>query len=321
MLIDSFGRTIDYLRISVTDRCDFHCVYCDPSPGRPRGSSRALLDLEGFARVARVGAGLGVTKIKLTGGEPLLFHDIVPLVERLASIPALADLSVTTNGSRLGRLAAPLYDAGLRRINLSLDSLRPERFARMTRGGDLDSTLRALELARRLGHRVKINTVVLDGWNGDELPDFARFASEREVEVRFLEFIPFGRPEWDSRLFVSAAAMRERLGRHHLLSPLAPEGVATRFATDRGGRIGFIPAMSEPFCGGCRRLRLTAWGTLRPCLFSTREVDLGALLAAGADDAALGDAILRAASAKPEKNGVLAGREDPRTLGIRSIGG
>jgi cyclic pyranopterin phosphate synthase len=322
MLIDSFGRTIDYLRISVTDRCNFRCAYCDPPTDRaPKAPRPPLHDAGAFARLARVGASLGIRKIKLTGGEPLLHREIVPIVERLARTPGIIDLSVTTNGSRLEPLARPLYQAGLRRINLSLDSLRPDRFFRITHGGDLDATLRAFELARELGYQVKINTVALDGWNADELADFVRFAETRDVEVRFIEFMPLCGPGWSPGLFVSAAGMRERLRRDYPLVPLQGGGVATRFATRRGGRIGFITTMSEPFCDGCRRLRLTAWGTLRPCLFSTREVDLAPLLAAGADDDALRDAFLRAVAAKPERNEVLAGREDPRLLEIRSIGG
>jgi cyclic pyranopterin phosphate synthase len=321
MLLDSFGRTLDYLRISVTDRCNFHCVYCDPGSDPSARPSRPILDVESFARVAAVAAGLGVRKVKLTGGEPLLYRDVVPVVEQLAAIPGVTDLSLTTNGSRLARLAESLYAAGLRRINLSLDSLRQERFARMTGGGDLDAALRAFEHARQLGFRVKINVVVLDGWNSDELDAFARFAAERDVDVRFIEFMPLCGPGWSPGLFLSAAAMRDRLRRDHVLHPIESDGVATRFATDGGGRIGFIPTMSEPFCEGCRRLRLTAWGTLRPCLFSTREVDLAPLLAIGASDAVLGDAFLRAVAAKPERNAVLAGIEDPRRLDIRSIGG
>jgi len=321
MLVDSYGRVIDYLRVSVTDRCNFRCLYCAPPAGTPAGPAHRHLGTAEFLRLAAVGATLGVRKIKLTGGEPLLFGDIVSLVEGLCAIPGIEDLSITTNGSRLERLAAPLHRAGLRRINLSLDSLRPDRFERITHGGDLAATLRAFEVARDLGYQVKINTVALDAWNADELGDFARFAVERDVEVRFIEFMPLGGTGWSPGLFLSAAAMRERLGRMRDLRPLPSEGVATRFVTDEGARLGFIPTMSEPFCDGCRRMRLTAWGTLRPCLFATREVDLAPLLAAKADDDALRAAFTRAVALKPERNAVLAGLEDPRRLQIQSIGG
>jgi cyclic pyranopterin phosphate synthase len=321
MLIDPFGRIIDYLRISVTDRCNFRCLYCyAPTGSEPARPSR-LLGSEEFARLARVAVGLGVRKLKLTGGEPLLFDGIVPLVERLASLPGVEDLSITTNGSRLRKLAGPLRQAGLRRVNLSLDSLRPDRFARISRGGDLEETLAALDAAQRAGLAVKINTVALEGWNADELPDLVRFAEERGAEVRFIEFMPLCGHGWDPDLFLSVRAMRARLQRRYTLRPLDSSGVADRYATDTGARIGFIATMSEPFCEGCRRLRLTAWGALRPCLFSSREVPLGALLADGVGDETLRSAFRRAVQAKPERNGVLAGVEDPRPLRIRSIGG
>lgn len=321
MLIDPFGRIVDYLRISVTDRCNFHCLYCDPPSGTEPAPPSRLLGTEEFVRVARAAAGLGVRKIKLTGGEPLLYREIVTLVERLAFVPGVADLSITTNGSLLRKLAGPLHRVGLRRANLSLDSLRPDRFARISRGGDLAETLAAFDTARRVGIELKINTVALEGWNADELPEFVRFAEEHDVEVRFIEFMPLCGHGWDPDLFLSARAMRERLRRHYALRPLESSGVADRYGTDTGARIGFIPTMSEPFCEGCRRVRLTAWGALRPCLFSRQEVPLGPLLAADVGEDALRSAFIRAIGLKPERNAVLAGSEDPRTLRIRSIGG
>lgn len=321
MLIDPFGRIIDYLRISVTDRCNFRCLYCFAPSGGDSAPVSRLLGTDEFVRIASVATALGVRKLKLTGGEPLLFREIVPLVERLAALSGVEDLSITTNGSLLRKLAGPLGRAGLRRINLSLDSLRPDRFARISRGGDLAETLGAFDTARQLGFQVKINTVVLEGWNADELHDLVRFATDRDVEVRFIEFMPLCGHGWDPDLFLSARAMRERLKRRYTLHPLEPCGVADRYVTDTGARIGFIPTMSEPFCDDCRRLRLTAWGTLRPCLFSRREVPLGPLLAASVGEDALRSAFLRAVEAKPERNAVLAGIEDPRPLRIRSIGG
>jgi len=321
MLVDPFGRIIDYLRISVTDRCNFQCLYCYPPSGVKLTPRPQLLDTDQFERVARIGVGLGVHKIKLTGGEPLLYGDIVPLVRRLASLPGLTDLSVTTNGSLLHRLARPLREAGLRRVNLSLDSLRPDRFERISRGGDLREVLGAFEQARALGIDVKINTVALNGWNADELDDFVRFAEERSVEVRFIEFMPLCGHGSDPSLYLSALEMQTRLRERHLLRPLESDGVATRFITETGARIGFITTISEPFCSGCRRMRLTSWGALRPCLFSNREVNLGPLLASGANDDAVRAAFLRAVEAKPERNAVLFAGEDPRRLRIRSIGG
>jgi len=321
MLVDPFGRIIDYLRISVTDRCNFQCLYCYPPSGVKLTPRRQLLECDQFERVARIGVSLGVHKIKLTGGEPLLYGDIVPLVRRLTSLPGLTDLSVTTNGSLLHRLARPLREAGLRRVNLSLDSLRPDRFERISRGGDLGEVLDAFETTRALGFDVKINTVALNGWNADELHDFVRFAQDRRVEVRFIEFMPLCGHGSDPSLFLSAREMQARLRERYTLHALEPDGVATRFITDTGARVGFIPTISEPFCSGCRRMRLTSWGALRPCLFSNREVSLGPLFAAGADDDAIRAAILHAVEAKPKRNAVLFGNEDPGRLRIRSIGG
>jgi cyclic pyranopterin phosphate synthase len=321
MLIDASGRIIDYLRLSVTDRCNFRCLYCHPPAGVTLRPASRLLQADEFVRIARVATGLGVRKIRLTGGEPLLHPDIVPLVGRLAPLPGLQDLAATTNGSRLGALARPLRQAGLRGVNLSIDSLRADRFARISRGGDLQETLDAFREARAAGLDVKINTVALEGWNTDELPDFVRFAEEHDVEVRFIEFMPLSGQGWSPDLFVSAWEIHRRLREQFALRPLEPTGVATRFATDSGARIGFIPTISEPFCDGCRRMRLTAWGALRPCLFSGCEIDLRPLLADDDGDDALRAAFVRAARAKPERNPVLFADEDPRALRIRSIGG
>lgn len=321
MLVDPSGRLIDYLRVSLTDRCDFRCHYCHPPTGTLPISCSRRLRLDEFVRVARIGVGLGIRRIKLTGGEPLLWPQVVPLTRRLASIPGLEDLSITTNGSRLRLLAGPLRDAGLRRLNLSLDSLVPERFARISRGGDLRAVLDGYHEARRHGLEVKINTVALRGWNLDELPDLVEFAVAEGVEIRFIEFMPLCGSGWDRSHFVSAAELRERLAARFPLTPISGTGVARRYLTYGGARVGFITTLSEPFCDQCRRLRLTAWGTLRPCLFSAREADLAPLLANGAGDEAIQDAFRRAVASKPERNPVLAGQESGSNLLIRSIGG
>ncbi len=322
MLVDPLGRRIDYLRISLTDRCNLRCLYCYPPLGLPLADPSRLLRLEEIVRVARVGIDLGIRRIKLTGGEPLLSPHVVPLVERLASISEVLNLSVTTNGSRLRALAKPLHLAGLRRLNLSIDSLDPKRYARICAGGDLDEVLAGFQAARRLGLEVKVNTVALRGWNTDEALDFVRFAEREDVEIRFIEFMPLCGQGWDRSLFVSAKEIREQVEEEYgPLLPLPRTGVAQRFLTGTGARIGFIPTMSQPFCDRCRRMRLTAWGTLRPCLFSGREFDLRPLLSRGTGDAELRAAFQSAVRGKPARNPVLAGEVSSSRVLIRSIGG
>ncbi|HLG93948.1 MAG TPA: GTP 3',8-cyclase MoaA [candidate division Zixibacteria bacterium] len=321
MLVDSFGRSIDYLRISLTDRCNFRCVYCFPPTGVKLAPRSELLSWQEILRIARVAVDLRITKIKLTGGEPLVFKEIVKLVGKLSALPGLADLSLTTNGSLLGHLGQPLYAAGLRRLNLSLDSLNPERFARISRGGSLAEVLSGFESANKLGFKIKINTVLLKDWNTDELFDLIAFAQENGVEIRFIEFMPLCGQGWNGNFFMGVRDVQARLRERYELHPLESSGVAQRFATHTGARIGFIPTLSEPFCHGCSRLRLTAWGTMRPCLFSSREVDLRPLLAPEADDSQLKAAFYQAVAKKPARNPVLFEKENPEHLLIRSLGG
>jgi len=321
-LRDPFGRDIDYLRISLTDRCNFRCHYCYPASGLRLVPRSRLLPHETIVRVARAALSLGVRKIKLTGGEPLLFADIVPLVRALSESSGLSDLAMTTNGSRLQARAGDLHRAGLRRLNLSLDSLDPARFRRITGGrGSLFGVLRGFREARRLGMKIKVNMVAMRGVNHDELDRFVAFSAKERVEVRFIEFMPLGGGTWDKRTFLGTEEMLEGLRERHTLTPLESDGVARRFATDTGARIGFIASMSEPFCDGCRRLRLTAWGTLRPCLFSKQETDLRPILASGASEAEIQSALVRAVASKPARNPVLFGEGRPEDLHIRSIGG
>jgi len=321
MLVDPFGRSIDYLRISLTDRCNFRCIYCFPPTGVKLHPRSELLSAEKIFRIARVAVDLGITKIKLTGGEPLVFKEIVELVRKLSDLPGLADLSLTTNGSRLGQLVQPLYAAGLRRLNLSLDSLNPVRFAQISRGGSLAEVLSGFESAKKLGFQIKINTVLLKDWNTEELFDLVEFAGANDVEIRFIEFMPLCGQGWNGNFFTDVREVQTQLRERYELHPLQSNGVARRFATHTGARIGFIPTLSEPFCHGCSRLRLTAWGTLRPCLFSSLEVDLRALLVSEVDDSQLKSAFFEVVAKKPARNPVLFEKEDPERLLIRSIGG
>lgn len=293
--VDAWGpRSLDavrMLRISLTDRCHLRCRYCMPAEGvefLPRDRLLCAADIE---QVVRAAAALGVTHVKLTGGEPTLRRDLLEIVGRLRAIPQL-ELSMTTNGLRLPGLAESLRDAGLDRVTISVDSLRPERYRDITGGGRLDLLHRGLDAAGEWFPSVKLNVVVMGGVNDDEIGDFARLAVDRDWTVRFIEFMPIGCSVEIDRgsdaTLVDADLMRRQVEAE--IGPLQPlerraepgVGPATVHATSAGrGRIGFIHAMSRPFCDRCNRLRLDAVGVLRSCLFDGGEVDLRPLLAGG----------------------------------------
>ena len=266
-LIDKYGRKIEYLRISVTDRCNLSCLYCVPPEGLKLVPKEKLLTFEEIFRVAKIAVDLGVQKIKLTGGEPLARKGIVELIRKLSEIPELEDLSLTTNGIFLSNLAEKLFQAGLKRVNVSVDSLRPESFRQITGGGDLSKVLLGIDKAQNLGMKVKVNTVALRGLNDGEILDFVEFSQTRKFEVRFIEFMPLCGNGWSQNLFMPLNEIKDLIGSFYTLQPTDGNGVATVYEIE-GGRIGFIPTLSEPFCSGCSRIRLTSWGGIRPCLFS-----------------------------------------------------
>lgn len=305
---DNFGRHIDYLRLSVTDRCNLRCRYCMPEEGvEPLGHSQ-ILSYEELLRVAAVAVRLGVRKIRVTGGEPLVRKGLVGFIGQLAALPGTPEVTLTTNGLRLAEMAADLRRAGLSRINVSLDTLRPERFERITRRGGLERVLAGLAAAEAAGLTpLKLNMVPIAGENADEILDFARLTLDHPWEVRFIEFMPVsdGLSYGDENRFPAAAILTElqRLGPLEALHRQGPAGPARLYRYVGGlGRIGVIPAVSEHFCGDCNRLRITADGRIRPCLFSTEELDLRSPLRAGASDEALENLLLEAAGAKPERH-------------------
>jgi GTP 3',8-cyclase len=290
MLQDSFGRTHDNLRISVTDRCNIRCFYCMPEDGVQFVNRREILDFEEVERFVRIAVGLGVTKLRVTGGEPLLRRDLPVLIERLAAIPGVRDLALTTNGVLLPEFARPLYDAGLRRLNVHIDTLDRERFRQITRRDDIDRVLAGLEECRRLGYRVKLNAVAVKNLVEPDIVPLARYARERGFEVRYIEFMPLDAQNlWDRGKVLLADDMIEMLSRE--ISPLIPipdpdpRAPATEYDfSDGGGRVGFIASVSRPFCLNCNRLRLTADGKLRYCLFAIEEDDVKTLMRSGAPD-------------------------------------
>jgi GTP 3',8-cyclase len=302
-LIDAYGRVVKNLRLSITDRCNFRCVYCMPEEMQffPR---EEILTYEELVRIAALCTRMGVDKIRLTGGEPLVRREVPVLVRALRALPGLRDLSLTTNGVRLQDLAAALYDAGLRRLNVSLDSLDPEKFAQVTRRDFLHQVLAGLDEAERVGFSpVKVNAVAMRDFTEDELLGFARLARERPFQVRFIEFMPLDADNiWERQKILTGREIVERISAVYPLErvPVAPNSdPATRYRfVDGAGEIGIIASVTEPFCGACDRIRLTADGKLRTCLFAVEEFDLKGPLRASATDLELGWQIADAVSRK-----------------------
>jgi cyclic pyranopterin phosphate synthase len=289
-LVDSWGREIRSLRVSVTDKCNFRCRYCMPAEGLEWLPRDEVLTFEEIARLVRVLSEMGVDEVRLTGGEPLVRRDLPVLVSFLGGIPGVRDLSLTTNGVLLDRLAAPLVEAGLTRLNVSLDSLSHVRFAEITRRDALDRVLAGLEEAERYPELrpIKVNCVAIRGFTEDEVPALAELARRKPYVVRFIEFMPLDADEAGKEDEVLTggeirALIEERWPLEEI--PAKPSSTARRFRfADGAGEIGFVNPVSEPFCSSCDRIRLTADGQLRTCLFSRREWDLKAPLRDGASD-------------------------------------
>jgi cyclic pyranopterin phosphate synthase len=328
-LEDGFGRAHDDLRISVTDRCNLRCSYCMPE--EPTWFARSeILDYEEILRLTRVAVRCGVRKVRVTGGEPLIRRDLDRLIGLLHGLPEIDDLSVTTNGLLLDARAEKLAAAGLRRVNVSLDTLNAERYARMTRKDALDLVLRGLDTAKAVGLApIKINTVLLRGVNEDEVESLAERARESGWELRFIEFMPVENGgAWDLSRVVRGEDVRRRIDRLWPIEPAPggdPNAPAVRYRyKDGAGHVGFIDSVTQPFCKACSRLRLTADGKFRVCLYDEKEVDLKTPLRAGADDAEL-EARMRGALRSKGRGGaldILERREAlPLTRTMHQIGG
>ena len=284
-LIDTFGRRHNNLRISVTDRCNIRCFYCMPADNVQFMDRKDLLTYEEIERFVRVAVALGVNKVRLTGGEPLVRRDLHKLVRVLAKIPEIQDIGITTNGILLAENARKLWDAGLRRVNVSLDALDPVRFTEITRRGGYEQVIEGIQAAQSTGFNpVKINAVSIRGMTEDQIVPFGHFARETGVEMRFIEFMPLDADNaWEREKVLFAHEIIETLSTE--IMPLVPRGhddpsaPATEFEfADGVGRIGFIASVSRPFCANCNRFRLTADGKLRNCLFSLEETDVKAII-------------------------------------------
>jgi cyclic pyranopterin phosphate synthase len=324
-LSDSFQRPINYLRISVTDRCNLRCVYCMPVSGVSALSHEDVLRYEEILTIAKAAAEMGIDKIRLTGGEPLVRGGLPDLVRMLAGIGTINDISLTTNGTMLARCAEELKSAGLNRVNISLDSLKPDRFKAITRSdAELKDVLKGIEAAHKTGlEPVKLNMVVVPGVNDDEVLDFARKTINEDWHVRFIELMPVNGDMKDSP-FVAASEMKEKIEKLGKLEPCLPtvgNGPAKYFRLPNAkGTIGFITPVSEHFCFNCNRLRLTADGKLRPCLLSAYEVDLKTPLRQGADSEGLKKLIEEAVANKPQRHRIAEG-DVPRQRPFSQVGG
>ncbi len=302
-LVDAFGRVADDLRVSVTDRCNFRCTYCMPAEGLAWLPRDDLLTFEELARAVRVFVGLGVRSLKVTGGEPTVRADLPVLVRQLRAAAPEADISMTTNGVLLDRLAAPLADAGLDRVTVSLDSLLRHRFQEMTRRDALERVFAGIAAAERSGLTpVKINCVVIGGTNDGEVVDFARWSRATGHVVRFIEYMPLdAQRSWERAKVVPSARILDAVHAEFPLEPIGPDhepATSYRFADGAPGGIGVISSVTEPFCDTCNRLRLTAEGQVRACLFALEETDLRGPMRSGASDAELGTLIRDAVARK-----------------------
>jgi GTP 3',8-cyclase len=327
-LIDSFGRLHDNLRISVTDRCNIRCFYCMPEENVKFEAREHLLSFEEIERFARIAAGLGVRKLRMTGGEPLLRKNLSTLIRKLAAIPGIEDLALTTNGVLLAQQAQELYDAGLRRINIHLDTLDRERFKHITRRDELCRVLEGIEACRRIGYGpIKINAVAVKNLVEPDIVPLARFGREHNIEIRYIEFMPLdAQGLWLRDKVLSADEMLALLERE--IGPLEeipdrdPRAPATEYRfTDGLGQVGFIASVTRPFCLNCNRIRLTADGKVRYCLFAIEETDVRGLIRGGAPDEAIAQAIRACVSGKWIGHQINSQQFVPPPRPMYSIGG
>ena len=324
-LYDSFGRSINYLRLSVTDRCNLRCMYCMPAAGMPSIQHSDVLSYEELLRVAEAAVSIGVEKIRVTGGEPLVRKGIIPFLERLAVIPGLKRLVLTTNGILLPEMAEELRCAGVESLNISLDSFRPDTFASITRGGDVQQVLKGIIAAEKAGFKlIKINVVVMRGVNDDEVAEFAALTIDKPYRVRFIEYMPTLRDDkWKQRT-MAGEELLELLSRRFTLHPVKKEnmdGPATYYQiSGAAGMVGVITPVSCHFCGECNRIRVTSSGVAKGCLFSTESRDLKPAIRTG-DDQAIRDALRFVVNDKPEHHDIAKQVRNHPVLPMSQVGG
>jgi len=328
-LKDDYKRHINYLRISITDRCNLRCTYCMPPDGMNLLAHHDILSYEEIVRIAQIAVNEGISKIRITGGEPLVRKGMVNLVHNLSQLDGIKDLSMTTNGILLSEYARPLVDAGLQRVNVSMDSLQPGLFKDITRGGDLSLVWKGIEKAQDAGlSPIKINVVAIQGFNDSEIIDFARLTIANDYQVRFIEFMPIGNGNgWHQEKYLSGLKIRTIIEEHHMLEPVLRNQEGMRGPAElyrlpgAQGMIGFINPISSHFCTTCNRLRLTADGKLRPCLFADQEIDILQPLRSAGTDEELKLLLHEALSSKPKGHTVMEPTFRKCTRDMVAIGG
>jgi len=305
-LEDKLGRRVNQVRLSVTDRCNLRCVYCMPEGGVKSVSHQEILRYEEIIRLAKIFVGLGVSKLRITGGEPLVRKDVVSLVDKLCRIPGLQSVPMTTNGTLLTQFAEPLRKAGVTQLNISLDTLNRDKYRAMTRFDKLADVIEGIRAARAAGVRIRINVVPVRGWNDGEVLDFADFANAERLTLRFIEFMPFSKNQWEREKFIPTEELKAIIGRRYTLLSEGrdyPSAPAEYFRVKgKEGRIGFITSVSGSFCASCNRLRVTADGRIKPCLHSDVEIDLRGPMREGALDEELIELMGQAVARKPEEH-------------------
>ena len=309
-MLDKYDRDINYLRVSITDRCNLRCTYCRPKEGISLKGHDDILRYEEIIRIVSQAVKMGLIKVRLTGGEPLVRRGFVEFARDLKKIQGLQDISLTTNGIFLDQYAEDIFNAGITRINISLDSLDKEKFFHITGGGNIEAVLRGIAAAEKIGFSpIKINTVVMKGFNDDEVLEFAQLAQKKPFQVRFIEIMPISEVNASQpEEFLPANQLLDRIRKHFRLEPLAEkknksDGPAKIYKVKGGlGEIGFINPVSDHFCSTCNRLRLTADGKLRACLLKDEEIDLRAALSRHCNDNELSGLIRQAILLKPEKH-------------------
>ncbi|SET47397.1 cyclic pyranopterin monophosphate synthase subunit MoaA [Natronincola peptidivorans] len=313
---DQYNRRVNYMRISITDLCNLRCLYCMPEEGICKKDHKDMLTFEEITKAVKIAATLGIDKIRITGGEPLVKKGIVEFIKGLSDIKGIKDIAMTTNGVLLKKHAKDLKEAGLKRVNISIDSLKQDNYARITRGGDVHQVLEGIEEVIKLGMTpVKLNAVVIGGYNQDEVQDLANLTKNENIEVRFIELMPVGEAgNWAKERFISNEAIKEKIGNLIPLVHQASSPAKYYKLPDGKGKIGFINPISSHFCGECNRIRMTSDGKLKPCLHSHEEIDILNVIRNTPDD--LKDVMANAIMAKPQQHYLYT---DGYQLGKRSM--